>query len=247
MKTGSLGMAVVFAAASGLSHAGVSSTITLVSDYEFRGVSLSKTDPALQASLDYEFANGIAIGAWASNLDYGDDYDGSFELDFYASYSHEISETSSWSAGITAYTYPDSSAQPATSTQDARLRIEPYLEGYVDITVGAFQAAQWYAHDYSGLGVGAQYTEINYTQELPRSFGVTAHLGYSWGDYWDDDTLGGGELTDYSLGVTYQAGNYTLGAKLTGTDASGERRITSGAFANDARFLVSIATTFPWE
>lgn len=238
MKTGSLVLAAALAATGDLAHAQLSSTVTAVSDYEFRGVSLSETDPALQASLDYEFANGFAIGAWASNLDYGDDYDGNFELDLYASYTREISESASWSAGLTAYTYPDSSAPQ---------KIEPYLEGYVEITLGSFGAAQWYADDYSGLGVGALYTEVNFTQELPRNFSIAAHLGLSWGDYWDDDTLGGGELYDYSLGMTYLAGNFTLGAKVTGTDASGDRKVTSGAFTNDARFVFSIATTFPWE
>jgi uncharacterized protein (TIGR02001 family) len=238
MKTGSLMLAAVLAATCGRAHAQLSSTVTVVSDYEFRGVSLSQTDPALQASLDFEFATGVAIGTWASNLDYGDDFDGSFELDFYASYTREISETTSWSAGVTAYTYPDSHAP---------LKIEPYLEGYVDITLGSFNAAQWYAGDYSGLGVDALYTELNYTFELPRNLSIAAHLGLSWGDYWNDDTMGGGELFDYSLGVTYQPGNFALGAKFTGTDASGERRVTSGAFTNDARFLVSIATTLPWE
>lgn len=247
MKTGSLVMIAALAVASGLAHAQFSSTITAVSDYEFRGVSLTETDPALQVSVDYEFANGLAIGAWASNLDYGDAYDGSFELDFYASYTHEISESAFWSAGLTAYTYPDSSARPATPTQGARLKIEPYLEGYVDVTLGSFTAAQWYAADYSGLGASAQYTELNFTHELPRNFSITAHVGYSWGDYWSNDTLGGGELADYSLAASYAAGNFTLDAKFTGTDASGERKITSGAFTNDARFLVSIATTLPWE
>ena len=73
--------ALAFASAGGLAHAQISSTIAAVSDYEFRGVSLTDTDPALQASLDYSFSNGIAIGAWGSNLDYGPDYDGDFELD----------------------------------------------------------------------------------------------------------------------------------------------------------------------
>jgi uncharacterized protein (TIGR02001 family) len=222
-------------------HAQFSSTVTLVSDYEFRGVSLSDEDPTLQASLDYEFANGLAIGTWASTLDYGDDYDGNFELDFYASYSREISESVSWSAGLTAYTYPNSSASAA------RLKIEPYVEGYVGITVGSFNAVQWYADDYSGLGMAAQYTELNYTHELPRNFSLAAHVGYSWGDYWEDDTMGGGELTDYSLGLSYEAGHFTLGGKVTGTDASGDFKVRSGPFTNDARLVVSIETTFPWE
>jgi uncharacterized protein (TIGR02001 family) len=238
---------VAMAGMGGSAHAQFSSTATLVSDYEFRGVSLSEGDPAPQVSLDYAFSNGLAIGSWASTLDYGDDYDGEFELDFYASYSRAISDSISWSAGLTAYTYPGSRARAATPTQDARLEIESYVEGYVDITVGSFRGAQWYTGDYSGLGLSAQYTELNYTRELPRDFTLVAHLGYSWGDYWDDESAGGGELADYSLGVTYEAGHFTLGGKITATDASGERKVTSGAFANDARLVVSIETTFPWS
>lgn len=222
-------------------HAQFSSTLTAASDYEFRGVSLSDESPVLQASLDYAFTNGIAIGAWASPLDYGRDYDGKFELDYYASYSREVSESFSWSAGLTAYTYPDSEAGTA------RLKIEPYVEGYVAVTLGAFNAAQWYADDYSGLGMSAQYTELNYTLSLPRNFSLSAHAGYSWGDYWEDDTMGGGELADFSLGVSYEAGHFTLGGKITGTDASGDRKISRGPFTNDARLVVSIETTLPWE
>jgi uncharacterized protein (TIGR02001 family) len=231
----------------GIAQAQFSATAALVSDYEFRGVSLSAGDPTPQASLDYAFSNGLAIGSWASTLDYGDDYDGNVELDFYASYGRAISDSISWSAGLTAYTYPGSRARAATPTQDARLEIEPYVEGYIDITMGSFRAAQWYTNDYSGLGLGAQYTEINYTRELPRGLSLVAHLGYSWGNYWDDESSGGGDLADYSLGVTYEAGHFSLGGKITATDASGGRKVTSGVFANDARLVVSIETTFPWS
>jgi uncharacterized protein (TIGR02001 family) len=239
--------ALSVATASGLAHAQFSSTVTAVSDYEFRGVSLTGTDPALQASLDYAFANGIAIGAWGSNLDYGRDYDGNFEIDFYASFSREITDSLSWSAGLTAYTYPGSSARAATPTRDERLKIEPYVEGYVDITLGSFHAAQWYTHDYSGLGIGALYTELNYAHEMPHGVSLDAHLGYSWGDYFEDDTMGGGELADYSLGVSFAAGHFTLAGKITATDASGDRKVPDGPFTNDARFVLSIETTLPWS
>jgi hypothetical protein len=33
-------------------------------------------------------------------------------------------------------------AQPATATRAARLKIEPYVEGYVDITAGSFPQVQ---------------------------------------------------------------------------------------------------------
>ena len=82
---------------------------------------------------------------------------------------------------------------------------------------------------------------------MPRGWSLDAHLGYSWGDYFEDDTLGGGELADYSVGATFVAGHFTLAGKFTATDASGERKISNGPFTNDARFVLSIETTIPWS
>ena len=81
--------------------------------------------------------------------------------------------------------------------------------------------------------------------ELPRGLSLDAHLGYSWGDYFEDETLGGGELADYSLGISFAAGHFTLAGKLTATDADGDREVTSGPFTNDARFVLSLETTLP--
>src|ERR1044072_8924276 len=69
-------------ALSGVSQAQFSSTWTAVSDYDFRGYSQSATAPALHARADYAFGDtGLAIGAWASNVDFGNDEDA--ELDLY--------------------------------------------------------------------------------------------------------------------------------------------------------------------
>ncbi|HEY0683296.1 MAG TPA: TorF family putative porin [Steroidobacter sp.] len=43
---------------SAAANAGVSSTWTLVSDYDFRGITQSAQDPAVQASLDYAYDSG---------------------------------------------------------------------------------------------------------------------------------------------------------------------------------------------
>jgi uncharacterized protein (TIGR02001 family) len=232
-----LALALMFASAAP-AHAQFSSTIALVSDYDFRGVSISATDPALQGSLDYAFANGLWIGAWASNFDYGLEYDGNVALDYYAGYTGEISETLSWSAGVLVDTYPDSNDP---------IEVEPYAEGYVDVSAGGFHAAQFYAHDYGGAGAAALYTEANYTWSLPKNFGLHVHAGYSWGDYFEDDALGGGEIADYGMALSFAAGNFTLKGKVVGTDASGDRRVTDGPFANDTRFIFSVETMFPWS
>src|SRR5262245_62438152 len=72
-------------ALSGVSQAQFSSTWTAVSDYDFRGFTQSAKDPALQASADYAFGeSGFSLGAWASNIDFGNDED--YELDVYMNY-----------------------------------------------------------------------------------------------------------------------------------------------------------------
>ena len=69
---------------------GFSSTVTGVSDYDFRGVSLSATDPALQASVDFAADSGFYAGAWVSNIDYGSAIDGDIELDLYGGLGRRV-------------------------------------------------------------------------------------------------------------------------------------------------------------
>src|SRR6185503_18370381 len=128
-------------ALSGVSQAQFSSTWTVVSDYDFRGVSQSGKDPALQGSADYAFGDsGFSIGAWASNVDF-DPYDGDIELDLYANYVGKINDTFSWTAGVTYYMYPGSDP-----VEDLGLpALGEYWEAYVGLNAGNFGFKQWFA------------------------------------------------------------------------------------------------------
>jgi uncharacterized protein (TIGR02001 family) len=220
-------------AVAGTANAGeFSSTITAASDYDFRGFSQSAKDPALQASLDYAFDNGFAIGAWASNVDF-EPLDGDIELDLYAGYTGEISDTMSWNIGAVYYMYP--------SSDD----IGEYWEAYVGLDVGPISLKQWYADDLYEGGSSGLYTEANGTFPIGESgFSVLAHVGYSWGDAWKDDL--GGELFDYSIGVGYDFSKFSLALKYTGTDASGDQKITDDVANNEGRVVFTISTTLPW-
>ncbi len=61
---------------------------------------------------------------------------------------------------------------------------------------------------------------------MPHGFSLLLHVGYSWGEYWDDDDVGGGALVDFMVGVGYTVGNFELALKLTGTDAAGAQKMT---------------------
>lgn len=207
-----------------------SSTLTLTNDYDFRGFSQSAKDPALQGSLDYAFANGFAIGAWASNVDF-DPLDGDIEVDYYASYSGTISDTSSWSVGAVYYAYPGSDD------------LGEYPEFYVGLDFGNFGLKQWYSNDLYESDESGMYTEANASIPLPQDFSFLLHVGYSYGDAWDTF---GGEIFDYGIGVGYDINNFSLALKVVGTDASGAQKVTDDVGNNEDRFIFTISTTLPW-
>jgi uncharacterized protein (TIGR02001 family) len=218
-------------ALSGVSQAQFSSTWTAVSDYDFRGFSQSAKDPALQGSADYAFGDsGFAVGAWASNVDFGSGNDADIELDIYASYTGAVNDTFSWTAGFNRYNYP--------SSDDTG----EYFEYFAGFSAGNFAFKQWFADKLFDGPDSGQYTEVNYTQPLGgETMSLAFHAGYAWGDAWDNH-----ELVDYAVQFNYNAGNFTLFAKFTGTDASGDDKIKSDANNNEPRVLVGVSTTFPW-
>jgi uncharacterized protein (TIGR02001 family) len=234
MKT--LALVVGLLGLSGVSQAQFSSTWTAVSDYDFRGWSQSAKDPALQASADYAFGDsGFSIGAWASNVDFDIpeldiDVDGDIELDLYANYVGEINDTFAWTAGLVYYLYPGSDD------------VGEFAEIYLGLNAGDFSFKQWYADKLFDGPYSAQYTEANYSLGINDDWSLGFHVGYAWGDAWED-----AELMDYSVQVNWAVKNFTIFGKFTGTDASGEQKITFDGNNNEPRFLVGVMTTLPWE
>ena len=133
-------------AAAAAANAEVSSTWTLTNDYDFRGITQSAKDPAVQASLDFATESGWYIGAWASNVDFGDDVDIDYEVDLYTGFSGGDEEGLGWDVGLVYYAYPDES--------DVN-----YPEIYGKLSYNVFSGALCYSNDYRGeqLGERAMY------------------------------------------------------------------------------------------
>ncbi|MCM2311725.1 MAG: TorF family putative porin [Steroidobacteraceae bacterium] len=228
----SQGVAAALLLASGaVAHAEVTGTVTAVSDYDFRGISLSATDPALQGSIDWAGESGFYLGAWASNIDYGDDVDGDVEIDLYAGFASETEAGLGWDVGLVYYTYPGADD------------INDYPEIYGALSYKWLELKQWYTNDYGGLDDDAWYTEGNASFELPKNFGLNLHLGYNYGDAFDDT-----EYMDYSIGVGYTLGNFDLELKWVDNDlSSGDFLYTrDDVFNSEGRAILSVSTTFPW-
>jgi len=227
-------LASVALAASGVAGAGeFSSTVTATSDYDFRGVTQTSGDPAIQASLDYGFDSGLYVGAWASNVDFGDCCDESVELDLYVGWAGGDEEGLTWDVGGVYYLYP--------GTDDL-----DYPEIWVGVAYGIFDAKLWYSWDFFALDESAYYLEGNLSIPLPRDFGLVVHAGYSDGDAFNADILGGSYF-DYKIGVTKTWGNFDFElAWVDGSDWEELNDTPDDILSSDGKVVFSVSTTFPW-
>jgi len=216
-------------AASGIANAGISSTITAVNDYDFRGITQTEEKPALQASFDYAHDSGFYVGAWASNVHFPG-YNGDVELDGYAGFTGKLGETSSWDAGFVYYSYPGS------TDDDGKSKIPNFPEIYASITTGVFKTKFSYSNDFGGSDESAYYIDFTVNAPIGKNFSLQAHGGYSLGD--GAIAIAGKEYIDFYGGVGYALGNFNLAVKYTDTNRPGNI---------DGRVIFSVATTFPWK
>ena len=212
--------AVAMLVAGGVARAGdLTSTVTATSDYDWRGITQTAEDPALQASIDYAFGNGFSLGAWASNVDFGPGTDSNVELDLYGAYAKSYDNGFNWTVGFTDYTYP--------SGDDIE-----FLEVFGGVGYKNLSAKYWYSDDYGNSGMSAYYLEANYTQPLPRDFSLGFHVATTGGDAWK---AAGGGYEDYAISLSKPVGRFTASLKYAASDGFSDR------------VIFSIATTFPWK
>jgi len=169
--------------------------VAVVSDYRFRGVSLSGKDFAVQPYLTAKHESGLYVGAWGSNLseNAGDDV----EVDLYAGFAG--GEDMTYDIGATYYMYPGVSSLN-------------YVEftgklgsTYGPATVGV-QLSYVPSQDNTG-NVDNVYFGTNATIALPNSpISIVGSMGVEDGAF-----TAGSEKVDWSLGLTAAVSGFTLG------------------------------------
>jgi uncharacterized protein (TIGR02001 family) len=238
--------AVALFAASGAARADVSSTITIASDYDFRGITQSALDPVLQVSLDWEGESGLYAGLWGSNIDFGEDgaegvapVDLNIELDFILGYAGSITEDFGYDVGATYYKY--------LGDDDNGLNDFDYYELYAGLGYRFLSAKVWYAPDFSNAGESAWYAEANAEVPLPADFTLLLHAGYNAGDYWKSDDIGLDEFADYSVGLGRSFGRFDFQVKyIDGSDLDVADGTPNDVFTSEGKFWFAVSTTFPW-
>jgi uncharacterized protein (TIGR02001 family) len=176
--------------------------IAAVSDYRFRGVSLSDKDFAVQPYLTVKHESGFYVGAWASNLaeNAGDD----LEVDLYAGFSG--GEELTYDIGATYYLYPGvSSFNYVEFTGKLGSTVGP-------ATVGV-QLSYVPSQDNTGNSDNIYYG-TNASIALPGTpLNLTGSIGIEDGAF-----TAGDEKVDWSLGVNASTKGFTLGVAYVDTN-----------------------------
>ena len=200
----------------------VSGYVQGVSDYRFRGYSLSGGDPALQGTINVSHASGFYAGAWSSTLDadvtpfYGD-----LELDLYAGWTGELASGLTADVGVLRYVYPSNNRNGPAD----------YWEPYASLSttlgpVGAKFGVAYAPEQDSLLGEDNLYVFTDLSAGIPNTpITLSGHLGYADGvqaprlltlqSVTDDSGF------DYSAGVTWNVTEkLAVGATYVGVEGS---------------------------
>ena len=206
----------------------VTGSVTLVSDYRFRGVSLSGGDPAIQGGVTVTHDSGFYVGTWASSIDDGGtDFYGDAEVDLFGGWSGSISEGVGLDAGLLYYAYPS----------NAKGNDAEYFEPYATLSaeLGPVQAKLGvnYAWDQKALADDSLYIHAELNSGVPTTpVTLSAHLGYTDGAFAPTLLAGTGDDTafDWSLGATATVlGPLTVGVSYVGVEGPSIDGLTDDA------------------
>lgn len=180
----------------------ISGDITGISDYRFRGVSMTSKDPAVQGTLSIEHESGFYVTAWGTNIS---DFNGAnTEVDFLAGYVFDLGEGISVDLGVMEYAYPG-----GTGTN--------YFEAYgfatMPLGIGEITLGLNYTPSQDNIG-GTSNTYISAAYSAP--IGDTGFTGDVYFAY--EDGAFGSSKTDWSLGLSYDFEQFTVGGKYIDTN-----------------------------
>lgn len=203
-------VALAAASAASAQEIKLSGDLAVVSDYRFRGVSLSDEQPAVQGGLTLAGPSGFYAGAWASTInEYGTDASGkgaTLELDFSLGRAFSLGAYD-LDVGVAAYTYPGG--------QDVNVVEIPVS---VARTAGAWTWTLGAAYTPAQSNTGDEDNSYVYggAALAPESWPVSLDATLGW-----EDGAFADRKTDWTLGVSRSFGPVSVSARYVGTDAAG--------------------------
>ena len=142
----------------------ISGSVNLVSDYRYRGVSLSHGDPAAQFAVAYDDAQGWYAGAFASTVRLAAPSNPGLQAIGFVGYAKQLPSGVSFEVGA------DYSAFSGARGYD-------YAEVYGGFAFESVNGRLYYAPRYFGADGGALYGELNGAQRVHDRVRLLVHVG----------------------------------------------------------------------
>ncbi len=142
-----------------------SGTVAAVSDYRFRGVSLSHEKPAAQLTVTYDAPAGGYAGVFASTVEFAAP----------ASKTVQIVGFLGTAMPITSGVHADVGVNYASF--GGALRDYNYGEVYVGVSSGQYSASVHYSPEYFGASDGSLYGAFDVTHAVSDRVALLGHVG----------------------------------------------------------------------
>lgn len=164
----------------GAAHAEVSGSITLTSDYLFRGISQTDGKPALQGGVEWAHDSGFYVGTWGSSISWLADSDpeisSQLELDGYVGYRGDFGDSGfGYDVGAVHYWYPGSYPAGFNKADTTEL--------YAGVSWNILSAKYSYAvTDLFGIpdSDGSSNLDIGVGWEFAPSWSLNGAVGKQW-------------------------------------------------------------------
>ena len=210
-------------------------SLTIASDYMFRGVSNSNEEPQVQGDMNWSHGSGVYAGLWTTNTNFGGPGN-SMELDPYVGFASSIGDTGlSYDVGYWVYTYPGSQSDFDYSEFYA---IGTWTQGDLSISPSVWYTANYFGTDFLDDVEGLAY-DLTVSHALPWEMNASARAG-------KQTFRNGGEGLDYlyyDVGVTKTAGDFSIGLRWHDTEDAEAALITDTDYA-EGRLVFNITRSF---
>lgn len=207
----------------------------LYSQYIFRGLTQTNTDPAIQGGFDYSHSSGLYAGTWLSNISWLTDSSAitgysssSLEWDVYGGYRGTFGKSDfGYDVGLLQYYYPGTHS---TTLAPGSVKADT-LELYGAVSWKWLSAKYSHSLGSKTFGVdnsrGTSYLDISANYPFTDKLSVQAHYGKQ---KFKGSTLGvsndsNATYEDYKLGLTYALPkDFTVGAYYTSTSMTAAQK-----------------------
>jgi uncharacterized protein (TIGR02001 family) len=213
--------------------------LTLASEYRYRGIMQTNSNPAIQGGFDYSHSSGFYVGNWNSNIswldDSSNDVSAPIEMDFYGGFRNTYQDIA-YDVGVLQYYYPGNYPGGYTSPNTTEL--------YGSVGYGPVTAKLSYAPtNLFGFADSKNSWYADLTANVPLNvWGLTlnTHIGYQKVQVTD------ASYADWKIGLTKDLGQgFAIAVAYIDTDAKRSVYTNAlGRYTGSSTAFASLTKTF---